>query len=99
MFPSPPLSLSLCRVCYLICLLAARVIKRALCFRQAVAGSFGSDAALPVKVEPQVAVVCDVRNPVHPQYMDSTGKWVSDADSKTGCLRDKIDVLDFCRKV
>ena len=65
---------------------------------QAVAGSFGSDVAA-TKVEPQVAVVCDLRNPLHPQYMDSTGKWISDLDSKNSCLRDKVEVLDFCRKV
>ena len=53
----------------------------------------------PIKVEPQVAVVCDVRNPLHPQYMDSTGKWVSDMDNKNSCLKDKIEILDFCRKV
>lgn len=69
-----------------------------LCNKQAVAGSFGSDVA-PIKVEPQVAVVCDVRNPLHPQYMDSTGKWVSDMDNKNSCLKDKIEILDFCRKV
>lgn len=65
---------------------------------QAVAGSFGSDVA-PIKVEPQVAVICDVRNPLHPQYMDSTGKWVSDLENKNSCLKDKIEILDFCRKV
>lgn len=69
-----------------------------MCNNQAVAGSFGSDVA-PIKVEPQVAVVCDVRNPLHPQYMDSTGKWVSDLDNKNSCLKDKIEILDFCRKV
>lgn len=69
-----------------------------MCNKQAVAGSFGSDVA-PIKVEPQVAVVCDVRNPLHPQYMDSTGKWVSDMDNKNSCLKDKIEILDFCRKV
>lgn len=53
----------------------------------------------PIKVEPQVAVVCDVRNPLHPQYMDSAGKWVSDMDNKNSCLKDKIEILDFCRKV
>jgi len=50
-------------------------------------------------VEPQVAVVCDVRNPLHPQYMDSNGKWVSDTETKSVCLKDKIEILDFCRKV
>jgi amyloid beta A4 protein len=53
----------------------------------------------PIKVEPQVAVVCDLRNPLHPQYMDSTGKWVSDLENKSYCLKDKIEILDFCRKV
>ena len=68
-------------------------------FIKAVAGSFNSDLATPVKVEPQVAVVCDVRNPLHPQYMDSNGKWVSDTETKSVCLKDKIEILDFCRKV
>jgi len=51
------------------------------------------------KVEPQVAVVCDVRNPVHPQFMDSAGKWVSDTQIKNSCMKDKVEILEFCRKV
>ena len=80
------------------CLLNPIAFLLSIHYEQAVAGSFGSDVA-PIKVEPQVAVVCDVRNPLHPQYMDSTGKWVSDMDNKNSCLKDKIEILDFCRKV
>ena len=65
---------------------------------QAVAGSLPAEVS-PTKVEPQVAVVCDVRNPLHPQYMDSAGRWISDLQTKNPCMKDKIDILEFCRKV
>jgi len=82
----------------LVALIISASVPHIVAYVEAVAGSFGSDVAA-TKVEPQVAVVCDVRNPLHPQYMDSTGKWISDLDSKSACLRDKVEVLDFCRKV
>jgi hypothetical protein len=68
------------------------------CILQAVAGSLPAEVS-PTKVEPQVAVVCDVRNPLHPQYMDSAGRWISDLQTKNPCMKDKIDILEFCRKV
>ncbi len=62
------------------------------------AGSLAADTP-PVKIEPQVAVLCDVRNPVYPQFMDSAGRWISDTQTKNACMKDKIDILEFCRKV
>ncbi|EFX86398.1 hypothetical protein DAPPUDRAFT_313180 [Daphnia pulex] len=86
------------KVFFIAIVLSAISVTDIFAYVEAVAGSFGSDVA-PIKVEPQVAVVCDLRNPLHPQYMDSTGKWVSDLENKSYCLKDKIEILDFCRKV
>nr|CAI5867932.1 unnamed protein product [Callosobruchus analis] len=53
--------------------------------------------------EPQVAILCDssVRGPeaYHPKYMSEQGEWVSDLYSKAVCFKDKMDILNYCKKV
>ncbi|XP_055715617.1 amyloid-beta-like protein isoform X20 [Phlebotomus papatasi] len=52
--------------------------------------------------EPQIAVLCEAGQIYHPQYLSEEGKWMSDLKIKvpsSSCLRDKIDLLDHCKKV
>lgn len=53
--------------------------------------------------EPQVAILCDPglhgQETYHPQYMTEQGRWQTDLNSKATCLKDKMDVLDYCKKV
>lgn len=51
------------------------------------------------RFEPQVAMVCAGRSQYHAQYMTKTGRWVTDADSKVTCLKDKVDILRYCKQV
>lgn len=51
--------------------------------------------------EPQVAVLCDSKSdtPYYSQYMSENGRWTSDTKRKVGCLKEKVDILDYCKKV
>lgn len=65
--------------------------------------------------EPQVAMVCGGgavssgseggsgsaprAAQFHAQYMAENGRWVSDLTAKAGCLKDKLDILEYCKKV
>lgn len=53
--------------------------------------------------EPQVALLCDAgvhgQEVYHPQYMTEQGRWQTDLTSKASCLKDKMDILDYCKKV
>lgn len=53
--------------------------------------------------EPQVALLCDTgihgQEPYHPQYMTEQGRWQTDLENKASCLKDKIDILNYCKKV
>lgn len=53
--------------------------------------------------EPQVAILCDAgihgQEVYHPQYMTEQGRWQTDLASKATCLKDKMDILDYCKKV
>lgn len=54
--------------------------------------------------EPQVASLCDSTGPrgletFHPQYMTEMGRWQTDLTAKATCLKDKMDVLDYCKKM
>jgi hypothetical protein len=35
----------------------------------------------------------------HNQYMSSTGKWATDFDHKATCRTDKVEILEYCKKV
>lgn len=53
--------------------------------------------------EPQVAILCDVSNrgqeAYQPKYMTEQGEWASDLRSKASCLKDKMDILNYCKMV
>lgn len=53
--------------------------------------------------EPQVAILCDTgihgQEAYHPQYMTEQGRWQTDLTSKATCLKDKMDILDYCKRV
>jgi hypothetical protein len=52
--------------------------------------------------EPQVSVLCEAGQSYHPQYLSEDGRWTTDLSIKTPgttCLRDKMDLLDYCKKV
>lgn len=52
--------------------------------------------------EPQIAVLCEAGQVFQPQYLSEEGRWVTDLNKKTSgatCLRDKMDLLDYCKKV
>lgn len=51
------------------------------------------------RFEPQVAMVCVGRSQYHAQYMTENGRWVTDANSKVTCLKDKVDILRYCKQV
>lgn len=60
-----------------------------------------SQAASP-RWEPQIAVLCEAGQIYQPQYLSEEGRWVTDLSKKTTgatCLRDKMDLLDYCKKV
>lgn len=61
----------------------------------------GADGPSPVHFEPQVAVLCDAKSdtPYYSQYMSENGRWTSDTKRKVGCLKEKVDILDYCKKV
>lgn len=46
---------------------------------------------------PQVVFQCGYRN----RYLskDGTGEWVTDKDPNASCLKGKLDILKYCRKV
>lgn len=53
--------------------------------------------------EPQVAILCDSglhgQETYHPQFMTEQGRWQTDLGSKATCLKDKMDILDYCKKM
>lgn len=57
---------------------------------------------LPVAhFEPQIAVFCgsDKQQVYHSQYMTESGHWATDLNNKATCLKDKLEILDYCKKV
>jgi len=51
------------------------------------------------RFEPQVAMACASRAQYHAQYMTDTGRWITDSNSKVTCLKDKVDILHYCKQV
>uniref|UniRef100_A0A8W7NYP2 Amyloid-beta-like protein n=1 Tax=Anopheles atroparvus TaxID=41427 RepID=A0A8W7NYP2_ANOAO len=52
--------------------------------------------------EPQISVLCEAGQTYHPQYLSEEGRWTTDLSVKvpgSTCLRDKMDLLDYCKKV
>ncbi|KFB37005.1 AGAP002790-PA-like protein [Anopheles sinensis] len=51
--------------------------------------------------EPQISVLCEAGQTYHPQYLSEEGRWTTDLSVKvpgSTCLRDKMDLLDYCKK-
>lgn len=62
---------------------------------------FFLQAASP-RWEPQIATLCEAGQQYHPQHLSEDGRWTTDLSIKTPattCLRDKMDLLDHCKKV
>jgi len=48
--------------------------------------------------QPMVAILCG-HGKVHNQYLDENKRWISDPDPKAMCTKDKLEILEYCRKV
>lgn len=48
--------------------------------------------------QPMVAILCG-HGKFHNQYLDENKKWISDPDSRATCTKDKLEILEYCRKV
>lgn len=62
---------------------------------------FNSQSATP-RWEPQIATLCEAGQQYHPQHLSEDGRWTTDLSIKTPattCLRDKMDLLEHCKKV
>lgn len=45
-----------------------------------------------------VAILCG-HGKYQNQYLDENKKWISDPDPKALCTKDKLEILEYCRKV
>ncbi|KAK6634025.1 hypothetical protein RUM44_004632 [Polyplax serrata] len=69
------------------------------------AGAISATETPAAHFEPQVAILCETGSgsgkgqAYHAQYMTEQGKWATDVNSKVTCLKDKMDILDYCKKV
>uniref|UniRef100_A0A4D5R9J5 Beta-amyloid-like protein n=1 Tax=Scolopendra viridis TaxID=118503 RepID=A0A4D5R9J5_SCOVI len=52
----------------------------------------------PPRTEPQVAMLCG-KQKYHNQYLDKSGHWITDLEEKAICTKDKVEILEYCRKV
>lgn len=72
-------------------------------FQQDNGSGLGSSGGAVSHFEPQVAMLCDSgmhgQEAYHPKYMTEQGEWVSDLYSKATCFKDKMDILNYCKKV
>ena len=51
-----------------------------------------------------VAMLCpekgeDAGKLFHNKFLSPTGKWQSDTDYKATCKKDKVEILEYCKKV
>ena len=55
--------------------------------------------------EPMIAMICPEKTGeklgklYHNQYMGTDGKWTTDFDHKATCRQDKVEILEYCKKV
>ena len=71
------------------------------------AGAISPTETPAAHFEPQVAILCESGSgseqqktqAYHSQYMTEQGKWITDINNKATCLKDKMDILDYCKKV
>jgi len=94
-------------------LVVALYIDYSFAYVEALAGNYVSANGQPAQsinsasgthFEPQVAIACSpsgkqLQSPAYNRFMDERGRWVTDVDSKPICSRDKLDILEYCRKV
>ena len=45
-----------------------------------------------------VALLCG-HGKLQNQYLDENKRWVADSDPKATCTRDRLEILEYCRKV
>jgi len=45
-----------------------------------------------------VAILCG-HGKYYNQYLDENKRWISDPDPKAVCTKDKLEILEYCRKV
>lgn len=48
--------------------------------------------------QPMVSLLCG-HGKFQNQYLDENKRWVTDPDPKATCTRDKLEILEYCRKV
>lgn len=48
--------------------------------------------------QPMVSLLCG-HGKFQNQYLDENKRWVTDPDPKSTCTRDKLEILEYCRKV
>lgn len=64
------------------------------------AGAVVGTEAPAARFEPQVAILCDSSKGQYlAQYMSEQGQWLTDPNAKTTCLKDKMEILEYCKKV
>lgn len=52
--------------------------------------------------EPQIAMLCPAKGEqqtYHSQYMLESGHWATDLTHKVSCYREKLDILEYCKKI
>ncbi|BES93060.1 beta-amyloid precursor protein C-terminus [Nesidiocoris tenuis] len=60
----------------------------------------GSGEVPVAHFEPQVAMLCHSKDEAyHSQYMTENGRWATDTTHKFTCPKEKMDILDYCKKV
>lgn len=48
--------------------------------------------------QPMVSLLCG-HGKFQNQFLDENKRWVTDPDPKATCTRDKLEILEYCRKV
>lgn len=49
--------------------------------------------------QPMVAMLCGQHGKFHNQYLNEQKQWVTDNDPSATCIKDKLEILEYCRKV
>lgn len=49
--------------------------------------------------QPMISMLCDKHGKFHNQYLNEQKQWISDTDPTATCIKDKLEILEYCRKV
>lgn len=49
--------------------------------------------------QPMIAMLCGQHGKFHNQYLNEQKQWVTDDDPAATCIKDKLEILEYCRKV